>query len=88
MFLEPLDLVFVLDCSSSVRRGLEDLKAFVVNFINCLMAGTNHAARVGVVLYAKRVHTLFQLGDPDYSTKAQMIAEINSIEILGGLKTA
>lgn len=48
------------------------------------MAGAKHQTRIGVVLYAKRIYTLFPLGDPEYSTRESMIEAIEGMDVLGG----
>ena len=85
--IAPIDVVFVLDCSSSVRRGLDQLRQFVTSVVEYLMAGQEGAhmnTRIGIIVYAKRVYKLFELGDPNCSSLDEMLRKIQDIAVVGG----
>ncbi|XP_045917026.1 matrilin-3a isoform X1 [Micropterus dolomieu] len=59
----PLDLVFIIDSSRSVRPGeFEKVKIFLADMVDTLDVGTD-ATRVAVVNYASKVKIEFQLKD-------------------------
>ncbi|XP_020839751.1 matrilin-4 [Phascolarctos cinereus] len=58
----PLDLVFLIDSSRSVRPfEFETMRRFLVNIIRGLDIGPN-ATRVGVIQYSSQVQSVFPLG--------------------------
>uniref|UniRef100_A0A8C0ZVS4 VWFA domain-containing protein n=1 Tax=Castor canadensis TaxID=51338 RepID=A0A8C0ZVS4_CASCN len=58
----PLDLVFVIDSSRSVRPfEFETMKQFLVSLLRSLDVGLN-ATRVGVIQYSSQVQSVFPLG--------------------------
>ncbi|KAM9295987.1 matrilin-4 [Gastrophryne carolinensis] len=73
----PMDLVFIIDSSRSVRPfEFESMRKFMIDMINSLEIAPNHT-RVGVVQYSSQVQNVFSL--KAYSTKAQMHKAINDI---------
>ncbi|XP_052580424.1 matrilin-4 isoform X2 [Peromyscus californicus insignis] len=58
----PLDLVFVIDSSRSVRPfEFETMRQFLVGLLRSLDVGLN-ATRVGVIQYSSQVQSVFPLG--------------------------
>ncbi|XP_057558059.1 matrilin-4 isoform X1 [Hippopotamus amphibius kiboko] len=58
----PLDLVFVIDSSRSVRPfEFETMRQFLVGLLRSLDVGPN-ATRVGVIQYSSQVQSVFPLG--------------------------
>uniref|UniRef100_A0A8C9KR44 Matrilin 4 n=1 Tax=Panthera tigris altaica TaxID=74533 RepID=A0A8C9KR44_PANTA len=58
----PLDLVFVIDSSRSVRPfEFETMRQFLVGLLRGLDVGPN-ATRVGVIQYSSQVQSVFRLG--------------------------
>ncbi|XP_004370365.1 matrilin-4 isoform X1 [Trichechus manatus latirostris] len=58
----PLDLVFVIDSSRSVRPfEFETMRQFLVGLLRALDVGPN-ATRVGVIQYSSQVQSVFPLG--------------------------
>ncbi|XP_062058357.1 matrilin-4 isoform X2 [Lepus europaeus] len=58
----PLDLVFVIDSSRSVRPlEFETMRRFLVGLVRSLDVGPN-ATRVGVIQYSSQVQSVFPLG--------------------------
>ncbi|KAM7125743.1 matrilin-4 isoform 2-T2 [Molossus nigricans] len=58
----PLDLVFVIDSSRSVRPfEFETMRQFLVGLLGRLDVGPN-ATRVGVIQYSSQVQSVFRLG--------------------------
>uniref|UniRef100_A0A2K5R6Y5 Matrilin-4 n=1 Tax=Cebus imitator TaxID=2715852 RepID=A0A2K5R6Y5_CEBIM len=58
----PLDLVFVIDSSRSVRPfEFETMRQFLVGLVRGLNVGPN-ATRVGVIQYSSQVQSVFPLG--------------------------
>ncbi|XP_059562930.1 matrilin-4 isoform X4 [Myotis daubentonii] len=58
----PLDLVFVIDSSRSVRPfEFETMRQFLVGLLRRLDVGPN-ATRVGVIQYSSQVQSVFRLG--------------------------
>ncbi|XP_070782338.1 matrilin-3a [Enoplosus armatus] len=76
----PLDLVFIIDSSRSVRPGeFEKVKIFLADMVDTLDVGTD-ATRVAVVNYASTVKIEFLL--KDHFNKPDMKKAISRIEPL------
>ncbi|XP_030577763.1 matrilin-3a isoform X1 [Archocentrus centrarchus] len=76
----PLDLVFIIDSSRSVRRGeFEKVKIFLANMVDTLEVGSD-ATRVAVVNYASTVKIEFLL--KDHFGKLDLKKAISRIEPL------
>uniref|UniRef100_A0A8C3N1R7 Matrilin 4 n=1 Tax=Geospiza parvula TaxID=87175 RepID=A0A8C3N1R7_GEOPR len=73
----PLDIVFVIDSSRSVRPfEFETMRRFMMDIISNLDVGPN-ATRVGVIQYSSQVQNIFSL--KTFFTRADMERAINSI---------
>uniref|UniRef100_A0A8C4TR27 Matrilin 4 n=1 Tax=Falco tinnunculus TaxID=100819 RepID=A0A8C4TR27_FALTI len=73
----PLDIVFVIDSSRSVRPfEFETMRRFMIDIIGSLDVGPN-ATRVGVIQYSSQVQNIFSL--KTFFTRADMEKAINSI---------
>uniref|UniRef100_A0A8D0GE28 Matrilin 4 n=1 Tax=Sphenodon punctatus TaxID=8508 RepID=A0A8D0GE28_SPHPU len=73
----PLDLVFVIDSSRSVRPfEFETMRRFMIDIIHNLDIGLN-ATRVGVIQYSSQVQNVFSL--KTYFKRAEMEKAINNI---------
>ncbi|XP_025047163.1 matrilin-4 isoform X2 [Alligator sinensis] len=73
----PLDIVFVIDSSRSVRPfEFETMRRFMIDIIHNLDVGLN-ATRVGVIQYSSQVQNVFSL--KTYFKRADMEKAINSI---------
>ncbi|KAG8566068.1 hypothetical protein GDO81_013084 [Engystomops pustulosus] len=73
----PMDLVFIIDSSRSVRPSeFESMRKFMIDMINSLEIGPTHT-RVGVVQYSSQVQNVFSL--KSYFTKPEMHKAINDI---------
>ncbi|XP_015273518.1 PREDICTED: matrilin-4 [Gekko japonicus] len=73
----PLDIVFVIDSSRSVRPfEFETMRRFLIDIINNLEIGIN-ATRVGVIQYSSQVQNVFSL--KTFFNRADMEKAINSI---------
>uniref|UniRef100_A0A8C2UHI5 Matrilin 4 n=1 Tax=Coturnix japonica TaxID=93934 RepID=A0A8C2UHI5_COTJA len=73
----PLDIVFVIDSSRSVRPfEFETMRRFMIDIISNLDVGPN-ATRVGVIQYSSQVQNIFSL--KTFFTRAEMERAINSI---------
>ncbi|XP_075702762.1 matrilin-4 isoform X2 [Rhinoderma darwinii] len=73
----PMDLVFIIDSSRSVRPfEFESMRKFMIDMINSLEIGPTHT-RVGVVQYSSQVQNVFSL--KSYYTKSDMHKAINDI---------
>uniref|UniRef100_A0A8D2Q4F7 Matrilin 4 n=1 Tax=Varanus komodoensis TaxID=61221 RepID=A0A8D2Q4F7_VARKO len=73
----PLDIVFVIDSSRSVRPfEFETMRRFMIDIIHNLDVGFN-ATRVGVIQYSSQVQNVFSL--KSFFTRAEMEKAINSI---------
>ncbi|XP_056404222.1 matrilin-4 isoform X4 [Hyla sarda] len=73
----PMDLVFIIDSSRSVRPfEFESMRKFMIDMINSLEIGATHT-RVGVVQYSSQVQSVFSL--KAYFTKPEMHKAINDI---------
>uniref|UniRef100_A0A6J0TD68 Matrilin-4 n=1 Tax=Pogona vitticeps TaxID=103695 RepID=A0A6J0TD68_9SAUR len=73
----PLDIVFVIDSSRSVRPfEFETMRRFMIDIIHNLDIGPN-ATRVGVIQYSSQVQNVFSL--KSFFTRAEMEKAINSI---------
>uniref|UniRef100_A0A8C3URK2 Matrilin 4 n=1 Tax=Catharus ustulatus TaxID=91951 RepID=A0A8C3URK2_CATUS len=73
----PLDIVFVIDSSRSVRPfEFETMRRFMMDIIGNLDVGPN-ATRVGVIQYSSQVQNIFSL--KTFFTRAEMERAINSI---------
>ncbi|XP_060086879.1 matrilin-4 [Heteronotia binoei] len=73
----PLDIVFVIDSSRSVRPfEFETMRRFMIDIINNLEIGIN-ATRVGVIQYSSQVQNVFSL--KTFFNRADMEKAINSI---------
>ncbi|XP_054639561.1 matrilin-4 isoform X6 [Dunckerocampus dactyliophorus] len=73
----PVDLVFLIDSSRSVRpHEFETMRKFMINILDTLDIGPN-ATRVGVVQYSSQVRSEFSLNT--HSTLANMVDAINGI---------
>ncbi|XP_072541025.1 matrilin-4 isoform X1 [Salminus brasiliensis] len=73
----PVDLVFIIDGSRSVRpHEFETMRKFMIDIIHELDVGRD-STRVGVVQYSSQVQNVFSL--KDYTTHQQMVKAINEI---------
>lgn len=73
----PLDIVFVIDSSRSVRPfEFETMRRFMIDIIGNLDVGPN-ATRVGVIQYSSQVQNIFSL--KTFFTREDMEKAINSI---------
>ncbi|XP_051563041.1 matrilin-4-like isoform X15 [Myxocyprinus asiaticus] len=73
----PVDLVFIIDSSRSVRpHEFETMRKFMIDIIHELDIGLE-ATRVGVVQYSSQVQNVFSL--KAFSKTAQMVKAINEI---------
>ncbi|XP_062976181.1 matrilin-4 isoform X1 [Elgaria multicarinata webbii] len=73
----PLDIVFVIDSSRSVRPfEFETMRRFMIDIIQNLDIGPN-ATRVGVIQYSSQVQNVFSL--KSFFSRAEMEKAINSI---------
>ncbi|XP_042688348.1 matrilin-4 [Centrocercus urophasianus] len=73
----PLDIVFVIDSSRSVRPfEFETMRRFMIDIIGNLDVGPN-ATRVGVIQYSSQVQNIFSL--KTFFTRAEMERAINGI---------
>ncbi|XP_064161260.1 matrilin-4 isoform X3 [Anguilla rostrata] len=73
----PVDLVFIIDSSRSVRpHEFETMRKFMINIIQTLDVGAD-ATRVGVVQYSSQVQNVFSL--KAFSKMADMVKGINEI---------
>ncbi|CAJ1051176.1 matrilin-4 isoform X2 [Xyrichtys novacula] len=73
----PVDLVFLIDSSRSVRpHEFETMRKFMIDILDTLDIGLN-ATRVGVVQYSSQVRSEFSL--KTHATLASMVKGINQI---------
>ncbi|KAM4692552.1 matrilin-4 [Rhinophrynus dorsalis] len=73
----PMDLVFIIDSSRSVRPfEFETMRKFMIDIINSLDVGLA-STRIGVVQYSSQVQNVFSL--KTFSKKADMEKAINDI---------
>ncbi|XP_077053952.1 matrilin-4 isoform X3 [Siphateles boraxobius] len=73
----PVDLVFIIDGSRSVRpHEFETMRKFMIDIIHEMDIGLE-ATRVGVVQYSSQVQNVFSL--KAFSKTAQMVKAINEI---------
>ncbi|XP_073537233.1 matrilin-4 isoform X2 [Phyllobates terribilis] len=73
----PMDLVFIIDSSRSVRPfEFENMRKFMIDMVNSLEIGPTHT-RVGVVQYSSQVQNVYSL--KSYFTKTEMHKAINDI---------
>ncbi|XP_056126479.1 matrilin-4 isoform X5 [Rhinichthys klamathensis goyatoka] len=73
----PVDLVFIIDGSRSVRpHEFETMRKFMIDIIHEMDIGLE-ATRVGVVQYSSQVQNVFSL--KAFSKPAQMVKAINEI---------
>nr|XP_057911546.1 matrilin-4 [Doryrhamphus excisus] len=73
----PVDLVFLIDSSRSVRpHEFETMRKFMINILDTMDIGLN-TTRVGVVQYSSQVRSEFSLNT--HSTLANMVDAINGI---------
>ncbi|KAG2461737.1 MATN4 protein, partial [Polypterus senegalus] len=73
----PLDLVFIIDSSRSVRPfEFETMRKFMIDIIHAVDVGPE-AARIGVVQYSSQVQNIFSL--KSYTKKSDMVKAINEI---------
>ncbi|XP_038225620.1 matrilin-4 [Dermochelys coriacea] len=73
----PLDIVFVIDSSRSMRPfEFETMRRFLIDIIQNLEVGPN-ATRVGVIQYSSQVQNIFSL--KTFFKRADMEKAINSI---------
>nr|XP_027810076.1 matrilin-4 isoform X2 [Marmota flaviventris] len=73
----PLDLVFVIDSSRSVRPfEFETMRQFLVGLLRSLDVGLN-ATRVGVIQYSSQVQSVFPLGA--FSSREDMERAIRAL---------
>ncbi|XP_028985468.2 matrilin-2-like [Betta splendens] len=76
----PLDFVFVIDSSRSIRpNDYEKVKTFIVNLLQFLTIGPNNT-RVGLLQYGSVVQPEFSLNT--YSHKAEVEQAVRSMEHL------
>uniref|UniRef100_UPI0037E944B3 matrilin-4 n=1 Tax=Semicossyphus pulcher TaxID=241346 RepID=UPI0037E944B3 len=73
----PVDLIFLIDSSRSVRpHEFETMRKFMIDILDTLDIGLN-ATRVGVVQYSSQVRSEFSL--KTHATLASMVKGINQI---------
>uniref|UniRef100_A0A667X5Y6 Matrilin 4 n=1 Tax=Myripristis murdjan TaxID=586833 RepID=A0A667X5Y6_9TELE len=73
----PVDLIFIIDSSRSVRpHEFETMRKFMIDILNTLDIGPD-ATRVGVVQYSSQVHSEFSL--KTHSKLEAMVKGINQI---------
>lgn len=73
----PLDLVFIIDSSRSVRPfEFETMRKFMIDIIHALDVGPN-TTQVGVFQYSSQLQNIFSL--KSFSKKADMVKAINKI---------
>ncbi|OCT62159.1 hypothetical protein XELAEV_18043243mg [Xenopus laevis] len=73
----PMDLVFIIDSSRSVRPfEFETMRKFMIDIINSLDVGLS-TTRIGVVQYSSQVQNVFSL--KTFSNKSDMEKAINEI---------
>ncbi|XP_062314584.1 matrilin-4 [Osmerus eperlanus] len=73
----PVDLIFIIDSSRSVRpHEFETMRKFMIDIIHTLDVGAN-TTRVGVVQYSSQVQSEFSL--KTYSKLEDMVKGINEI---------
>ncbi|MGH0189990.1 UNVERIFIED_CONTAM: hypothetical protein FKN15_041237 [Acipenser sinensis] len=73
----PLDLVFIIDSSRSVRPfEFETMRKFMIDIIHALDVGPN-TTQVGVFQYSSQLQNIFSL--KSFSKKADMVKAINEI---------
>ncbi|XP_053724948.1 matrilin-4 [Synchiropus splendidus] len=73
----PVDLVFLIDSSRSVRpHEFETMRKFMIDILDTLDIGPN-STRVGVVQYSSQVRSEFSL--KTHSTLESMVRNINNI---------
>ncbi|KAJ8412139.1 hypothetical protein AAFF_G00144060 [Aldrovandia affinis] len=73
----PVDLVFIIDSSRSVRpHEFETMRKFMINIIQTLNVGAD-ATRVGVVQYSSQVQNVFSL--KSFTKMEEMVKGINEI---------
>ncbi|XP_035379816.1 matrilin-4 isoform X7 [Electrophorus electricus] len=73
----PVDLVFIIDGSRSVRpHEFETMRKFMIDIIHELDVSLD-TTRVGVVQYSSQVQNVFSL--KDFTTHEQMVKAINKI---------
>ncbi|KAJ8358583.1 hypothetical protein SKAU_G00151080, partial [Synaphobranchus kaupii] len=73
----PVDLVFIIDSSRSVRpHEFETMRKFMINIIHTLDVGAD-ATRVGVVQYSSQLQNVFSL--KAFSKMEDMVKAINEI---------
>ncbi|XP_077108284.1 matrilin-4 isoform X2 [Ranitomeya variabilis] len=73
----PMDLVFIIDSSRSVRPfEFENMRKFMIDMVNALEIGPTHT-RVGVVQYSSQVQNVYSL--KSHFTKSEMHKAINDI---------
>ncbi|KAG7478278.1 hypothetical protein MATL_G00078710 [Megalops atlanticus] len=73
----PVDLVFIIDSSRSVRpHEFETMRKFMINIIHTLDVGLD-ATRVGVVQYSSQVQNVFSL--KSFGKMEDMVRGINEI---------
>lgn len=76
----PLDFVFVIDSSRSIRpNDYEKVKAFIINLLQFLTIGSNDT-RVGLLQYGSVVQPEFSLNT--YSNKAEVEQGVRNMEHL------
>ncbi|XP_070768046.1 matrilin-2-like [Enoplosus armatus] len=76
----PLDFVFVIDSSRSIRpNDYEKVKTFIINLLQFLEVGSD-ATRVGLLQYGSVVQPEFSLNT--YTTKAEVEQAVRNMEHL------
>ncbi|XP_076593910.1 matrilin-2-like [Chaetodon auriga] len=76
----PLDFVFVIDSSRSIRpHDYEKVKTFIINLLQFLEVGSD-ATRVGLLQYGSIVQPEFSLNT--YTTKAEVQQAVRNMEHL------
>ncbi|KAM3614043.1 uncharacterized protein V6R79_009022 [Siganus canaliculatus] len=76
----PLDFVFVIDSSRSIRpEDYEKVKTFIINLLQFLEVGSD-ATRVGLIQYGSVVQPEFSL--QTYTTKAEVEQAVRDMEHL------
>ncbi|XP_068180137.1 matrilin-2-like [Antennarius striatus] len=76
----PLDFVFIIDSSRSIRRhDYEKVKTFIINLLQFLQIGSD-ATRVGLLQYGSEVEPEFSLNT--YTTKAEVEQAVRNMEHL------
>uniref|UniRef100_A0A672GQG2 Matrilin 2 n=1 Tax=Salarias fasciatus TaxID=181472 RepID=A0A672GQG2_SALFA len=76
----PLDFVFVIDSSRSIRpNDYEKVKTFIINLLQFLEVGSD-ATRVGLLQYGSEIQPEFSLNT--YTTRAEVVQAVRDMKHL------